>query len=489
MNILFAAAEAAPFIKVGGLGDVAGTLPRYLKDRGHDVRIVLPRYGAIDRDRFGLSAMPGPLGVPMGTSGTLWCEILEGRLPGTDIPVYFLERRDLFDRPGVYDDPSGKGYGDNAFRFLFLSRGALETARRLSFPPRVIHVHDWHTAAVPLYLDALYRGDPLLARSATVLTIHNLEHQGIFPRELMDVLGTGRHYFHTGDLEFYNEVNLLKSGIIHGDAVSTVSPTYAREMTTPAFGCRLDGVIRTYAPDLTGILNGVDYGEWKPEKDPWIFQPYGSDDLSGKGKNKADLQTALGLPVAEGIPVVGMVTRLVHQKGMDVVASVIHRLLDLGIQMVLLGSGESWAHDFFSAVASERPDRFACRLGYDPVLAHRIIAGSDLFLMPSRFEPCGLTQMFALRYGTLPVVRAVGGLNDTVENFDAATGAGTGFKFYDLTGDAVVNTLSWALPVFRESPETLTALRKRAMSRRFSWEDTAGQYELLYRRAAEKRDA
>jgi len=487
MNILFVAAEAVPFIKVGGLGDVAGTLPKYLKKRGHDVRILLPRYGGIDGHRFGLTPLPGPLGVPMGSSGTFWCEILEGRVPGTDIPVYFLERRDLFGREGVYNDPRGEGYRDNALRFLFLSRGALEAARRISFSPQVIHVHDWHTAAVPVYLDALYRGDPLLKQSATVLTIHNLEHQGIHPRALMDIIGTGREYFHSGDLEFHNQVNLLKGGIIHADAVSTVSPTYAREIVNPETGCRLDGVLRTHARDLTGILNGVDYDEWNPETDPWIVSRYGPDDLSGKRRNKEDLQKSLGLPAEDGTPLVGMVTRLVHQKGMDIVASVIHRLLDLGIRIVLLGSGDPWAHDFFRRLAGERPDRFACRLGYDPALAHKIIAGCDLFLMPSRFEPCGLTQMFALRYGTLPVVRAVGGLNDTVENFDGETLGGTGFKFYDLTGDAVVNTLSWALSVFRENREAATALIKRAMALRFSWEDAAGRYEELYRRAVKKK--
>ncbi|MCX8070632.1 MAG: glycogen synthase GlgA [Thermodesulfovibrionales bacterium] len=486
LKILVVASEAAPFAKEGGLGDVVGTMPKYIKSLGHDIRIVMPRYYKVNKEALKLKQIGGPLGVPMGIIGTLWGGVFEGRLPNSEVPVYFIEYDKFFGREGLYTQ-DGQGYLDNDNRFVFLSRGALELAKMINFKPDVIHVHDWQTAIIPVFINTIYRKDPLLGASATVLTIHNMQHQGNFYEGLMDVLAVGWEHFNYLELEAYNSVNLLKGGIYHSTLLTTVSKTYSEEIQTPEYGYRLEGVVRERAKDLYGILNGVDYDEWNPETDKYIKANYSEQDLSGKAICKSDLQQIMGLPIRDDVPIIGIVSRLVYQKGIDVLATAIYELLGFDIQMVMLGSGEPWAHFFFGKIAHDNPTKFAVKIGYDNSLAHKIEAGADFFLMPSRFEPCGLNQMFSLRYGTLPIVRATGGLNDTVENFNEQTIEGTGFKFYDLTPKALINTVGWAIHTYYNNKQAMSVLIKNAMAKRFTWDDSARQYEDLYYLAVKRK--
>ena len=486
LSILFSVSEAAPFVKEGGLGDVAGSLPRALSGRGHDVRIVLPRYYAIDRHLHDLKPLPGTLVVPMGIIGDMYCSVYEGALPDSGVPVYFLEHESFYGRAGVYGTDN-EGFRDNDNRFVFLARATLELCRMLNFTPDLIHAHDWHTAAVPIFMNTLYRHDPYVGDAASVLSLHNLQHQGNFYPGLMDVLGIGWEHFTHLELEKDNQTNLLKGGIQHATKISTVSEGYSREIQTPEFGWGLEGVIKERVGDLVGILNGVDYAEWDPGSDPFIPAHYSAEELSGKGVCKQELQRRFGLPERTDAPVFGIVSRLVNQKGINVLAAAIHRILELDLQVILLGSGEPWTHFYFSDIAARYPDKFRCHIGFSNPLAHLIEAGSDFFLMPSAFEPCGLNQMYSLRYGTIPVVRAVGGLNDSVENFDERTLTGTGFKFRALTPDALVDTIGWAVWSWYQNKPGIAALIKSGMAQRFTWEKAAERYEELYYWAVEKK--
>lgn len=486
MKILMAASEAVPFAKTGGLADVAGALPRVLARMGHDVRLVMPRYHGIDRS--GLARLRLSLGVPMGVIGTLWGEVYEGRLPRSEVPVYFIEHEGFFGREHLYTDARGQGYLDNDNRFVFLSRASVELGRALGWYPDVIHCNDWHTAAIPVLLNTVYR-DTRHGDAATLLTIHNMQHQGRFYSGLMDVLGVGWERFNHLELEHHDQVNLLKGGLYHATLINTVSPGYAEEIQTPAFGYGLEGVARDRAADLSGVLNGIDYAEWNPEADPHIAATYSDQDLSGKARCKAALQCEVGLPERPDVPLFGLVSRLVHQKGIDVLAACVNDLCrSIDLQIVLLGTGEPWAHDFFQGVARAHPHRFACQIAYDNGLAHRIEAGADFFLMPSRFEPCGLNQLYSLRYGTPPIVHAVGGLRDTVENFVEGQDVGTGFVFHDLTPGAIYDTVGWAAHTYYNRPDELRAMIARGMRRRFGWEESAERYVALYEEAVARRE-
>jgi starch synthase len=480
LRVLIVASEATPFGKSGGLADVMGALPPALHRRGVDVRLVMPRYGWIPRD--GLVIHDRPLGVPVSPTER-WCAVLEGRLG--DVPVYFLEHDVLFDRPALYG-PSGEAYPDNCLRFALLSRGALQLCHHLSWWPDVIHANDWQAALVPLYLNTVARGTPL-ARTASVLTIHNLAYQGWFYRE--DMINIGFDWptlYHLG-YEAYDAINTLKGGIHNATLITTVSPTYAKEIQTPWYGEGLDGVLRSRAADLFGVLNGIDPAVWDPETDPQIPRNYSALDLSGKHYCKAALQREAHLPPRPDVPLIGMVTRLSGQKGTDVVASALDRILDLDVQLVLLGSGDPWAEELFRAAANHRPDRFHAWITFDERLAHTIEAAADLFLMPSRWEPCGLNQMYSMRYGTLPVVRATGGLYDTGQNLDPQTGEGDCFKFHDLTPDALVGVIGWAASVYRDQKLLLASMIRRAMAEDYSWDRSAATYEYFYRLATVRR--
>ncbi|WP_224961464.1 glycogen synthase GlgA [Geomonas subterranea] len=479
LNILITASEAVPFAKEGGLADVVGALPKYLEARGHDVRVVMPRYYKVDRERYQLRQLPGVLVVPMGIIGNMYCGVYQGIMPGSNVPIYFLEHEDFYGRDSLYERDN-QGYLDNDNRFIFLSKASLELCKMLQFPPDLVHAHDWHTAAVPVLMNTWYRHDHHLAQAASLLTIHNMQHQGSFYEGAMDVLGIGWHHFTFLELEMDNQVNLLKGGIYHATMLNTVSEGYAREIQTAEYGWGLEGVVRQRSETLSGILNGVDYHEWNPEEDRFLPANFSARDMGGKGVCKRELQRSLGLPEREDVPLIGMVSRLVKQKGIDVLAQALPRLLELDIQLVLLGAGEPWAHFYFGGVAADRPDRFACRIGYDNSLAHRIEAGCDFFLMPSAFEPCGLNQMYSMRYGTLPIVRATGGLDDSVQNFNAAERTGDGFKFWNPDAGALFDTVGWAVHTWYHDPEGIAALRQNAMAKRFTWENAAEKYERLY---------
>lgn len=478
-NILLAASEAVPFAKSGGLADVAGALPKALRAMGHDVRVVMPRYYLVDKAACGLKKMEGSLGVPMGSMGEAWAAVYEGVLPGSDVPVYFIEHEGFFGRKGLYDE-AGESYGDNDTRFIFFSKAVFQLAKMLRFKPDVIHSNDWHTAAIPVLLNTTYAFDPDFAHTGTLLTIHNLQHQGKFRKGAMDMLGIGWEHFNPDELEEYGGVNLLKGGIVHSDAINTVSRKYAHEIRTPEFGWGLERLIGANAHKLYGILNGVDYDEWSPAVDPHIAQTFDVDDLSGKAVCKRGLQREFGLPEREDVPLIGLVGRLAEQKGIGLLAGAVWNLMELDLQIVLLGTGETWAEHFFSDVAAKYPDKFACHIGYRNDLAHRIEAGSDLFLMPSLFEPCGLNQIYSLRYGTLPIVRATGGLDDTIVNYQSDHESGTGFKFDFATPEALSGTVKWAVETWYEDPEAIEQMRLNGMRRRFDWAVAAQGYSDLY---------
>jgi starch synthase len=401
------------------------------------------------------------------------------------VPVYFLEHHGYFDRPHLYGPPGG-AYGDNLERFTFLSRGALELCKGLGWIPDVVHANDWQSALVPIYLNTVEWAQPLHG-SASIYSIHNLAYQGVFDPGAIFVAGLGAEHLNAHELEHFGTLNLTKGALYHSTLLSTVSPTYAREIQTGPYGAGLDGVLRERSGDLRGILNGIDTTEWDPATDPRLAANYDARDLSGKAVCKAALQREAGLPVRAEIPLFALVGRLVAQKGVDVLADALPRVLDWDLQFVLLGTGERDVEERLASIANHRPDRCAVKIGFDDALAHRIEAGADFFVMPSRFEPCGLNQMYSLRYGTLPIVRATGGLADSVRNYDEATGEGTGFVLNDLAPDSLADTIGWALATWYQRPQHVQAMRLRAMAQDFSWQRAAGEYRDLYLAAYERR--
>jgi starch synthase len=479
LKVLFVVSECVPFAKTGGLADVAGALPLALAARGHDVRVVLPRYRSAAKHAS--ERLPAPLAVPLA-HGEAWASVWERRLDepnarGGSARAYLLEHNQLFDRDGVYGDKQGD-FGDNLARFAFLSRGALRLCPYLDFSPDVVHVHDWQTCLVPIYLNTVERAS--LGSAASILTIHNLGYQGWFPKESLLQSGLGWDQFHAGSFEAYDRINLLKGGIYHSTLVTTVSPRYAREIQTPEGGERLDGVLRERGADVIGVLNGIDERVWSPENDPHIAAPYSPYDLTGKAACKAALQAELGLPARPDVPLLGIVSRLAGQKGIDLVAEALDDILALDVQLVVLGTGEAWAERLFGRL-SHTSQSFRAFIGMNEALAHRIEAGADIFLMPSRYEPCGLNQMYSQRYGTMPVVRAVGGLDDTVEN------EVTGFKFEDMSADALAQAVAWAVYTYRERPEAFRRMQFQSMTKQMGWQHASGQYEALYRMAIARR--
>ena len=474
MNILFTASECYPFAKVGGLADVVYALSKSLAKLGHNVKVVIPRYYIIDRST--LEHVPGVLIANIGGKD-YYAGVFKSHLPNSDVEIYFIDYELFFGRKSIYTDENGKGYVDNGKRFTFFSIASLMLTKIINFKPDIIHANDWHTASQCALIKTRFRDD--FKDTRCVLTIHNLQHQGMFDKSLMELLGIGWEHFNSFEFEALGCVNLLKGGIKFADAVTTVSPKYAKEIQTPEFGFGLHEHIRAYAYKLYGILNGVDYEVWNPKIDKYIAKNYDLDDLSGKKECKGNLQGVFGLEIRDDIPIIGFIGRFVKQKGTELIATVIYRLLDLPLQMVFLGSGEKWAEELFSKVNSTHQN-LKVFIGYNDELAHKIEAGSDLFLMPSLFEPCGLNQIYSLRYGTLPIVRAVGGLDDTVENFDPYTKSGWGFKFYDATPEALFNTVKWALETWLYDKEAIEVMIKRAMSKTFNWNESAKQYEKVY---------
>lgn len=484
MKILLAASEAAPFAHTGGLGDVAGALPKALGRLGHDVRLIMPLYRAVDVRRHRLRIIVSGLNVPTA-SGLLAIDVLEGSLVD-GVPVYFIRHDPSFDRDGLYQTISAEDYPDNAERFALFCRAVLEVCRHVDFRPEVLHANDWQTALLPVYLKTTLHDDHFFQRTATLLTIHNLGYQGFFPPGAMPKLMLPWELFTSAGLEFYGKGNLLKGGLIFADLLTTVSPRYSREIQTADQGVGLDGVLRERKSDLFGVLNGIDSEEWNPAGDPHIAAHYTAEDCSGKAKCKADLQRRLRLPVRATVPLLAVISRLAGQKGLDLLRDILDTLMALNVQLVLLGSGEKELEAAFREAATKYPSKLAVRIGFDVPLSHQIEAGADLFLMPSRYEPCGLNQMYSLAYGTIPVVRATGGLDDTVVGFDPVTRQGNGFKFEDATAAAFLQAIWQALALYREKALWTLAITN-AMTADFTWDRSARAYQQLYRAVVEKK--
>jgi starch synthase len=482
LKVLFVSSECAPFAKTGGLADVAGALPKALRAIGIDVRVVMPLYAGMPWND--LEVLDGFMTVPMWW-GAARARVRVGNLPGSDVPVYCLEYNRYFDRPYLYGPPA-EGYNDNLERFTFLSRGSLEVCKALGFIPDVIHCNDWQTALVPVYVNTVEWAQELHG-AATIYSIHNLAYQGVFDGGGMFITGLGREHYNPHEMEHFGAMNLTKGALYHSTILSTVSPTYAREIQTGHYGNGLDGILSARTGDLVGILNGIDIDEWNPATDKNLPARFTADDLGGKAACKAALQKEAGLAVRPDVPVFGIVGRLTSQKGFDVLAHALNRILSWDVQMVLLGTGDPDAERFFAWADAHHGDRFRAWLKFDDGRAHRIEAGSDFFLMPSRFEPCGLNQMYSLRYGTLPVVRATGGLVDTVSNYHEPTGGGTGFMFDDLHPESLANTIGWAVSTWYDRPDHIAGMRKRAMTQDFSWERAAVAYRDLYLDAYQRR--
>jgi starch synthase len=493
MNILLVASEVSGFAKTGGLADVLASLPRALTERGHKCALIMPLYRQVRLGKQPLEPTNVSIRLPVGTKaieGGFW----RSMLPGTSIPIYFVEQKGYFERdnPSIgygfyqYTLPNGqrRDYPDNCARFVFFCRAVLEAIRHLDFEPDIVQLNDWQTGLIPVYLREEY--DHLLAfkRIRTVLTIHNLAYQGLFWHWDMQLTGLDWRLFNPEQLEFYGQLNFLKAGLVFADALTTVSPTYAREIQTPYFGCGLQGVLLQRQKDLTGIVNGVDYNEWNSQTDSHLAAPFSPDAIEpGKPRCKLALQRISNLPEAAQVPLLGVVARLVEQKGMDLVVAGADSFLRQGVQLVMLGEGSPTIQEKLLDLRKRYPRQVSINLGFDEGLAHQIEAGADMFLMPSLYEPSGLNQLYSLRYGTVPIVRATGGLADTVTDCTAATltaGTATGFSFQAYTAAGLSETVIRALAMYHDQPGYWRQVMQNGMRQDWSWRRSAAEYEAVY---------
>ncbi|HXL72956.1 MAG TPA: glycogen synthase GlgA [bacterium] len=476
-KILLVASEVHPFAKTGGLADVAGALPHALLKLGCEVAVVMPKYKSVSPEKYRLKYEINGLSVPMGM-GDMSADILSTRLGDTYAKIYFVQCDRYFDREGLYGTPEGD-YHDNAERFAFFSRSVLEMLRALDWYPDVIHLNDWQTGLIPAYLKTLYADQKNYQRIRTLFTIHNMAYQGLFPKYVLPMTGLRWEEYKQEKLEFYDQVNYLKAGLVYSDVISTVSPTYAAEIKTDEFGQGLQGVLNTRAEDLRGILNGIDYDEWNPATDKEIPAQYTVKNHDRKIESKMKLLNEQGLDFKAQTPVIGLVSRLTDQKGLDLISEIIEPFLAMDAQLVVLGTGDARYHEMFEMLQRRFPQKLAVNLKYDHRLAKLIYAGSDMFLMPSRFEPCGLGQMIAMKYGSIPLVRKTGGLSDTVENLSSEGKKGTGFVFENYRSEELLFIIRRAVEAFRQ-PKIWKELVQRAMTKDFSWDASARQYLDLY---------
>ena len=484
MKILFATSEVVPFSKTGGLADVSGALPKALSKLGHEVVVVVPFYRVTrekgdDIQRTGLT-----FSVPISDreeSG----EILIIR-PDGGPTVYFVEKPDYYDRDEIYAE-QGIDYPDNAERFIFFSKAVLELCRTLEYAPDIIHCNDWQTGLTPLSLKIARAQEPLFNQTASVFTIHNISYQGLLRHLDMHLTNLPWELFSPDGLEYFGKINLLKAGIVGSDIITTVSLRYAREIQTPEFGCGMEGILNKYSDQLFGILNGVDYDEWNPEIDSHIVAHYGPADLSGKAACRADVLEEIGLARIQDTPLIGMVSRLVDNKGFDILLPVMEDIMHEGFQLVLLGAGENRITSELIKIADRHPDRMGVKFGFSNSLAHKIEAGADMFLMPSRYEPCGLNQMYSLKYGTVPIVHATGGLDETIIDYPTSPeDSGNGFKFTDYTSDSLLAKLYEAREFYANGDEW-KRIMLNGMACDFSWNASASKYEKLYQRAMSEK--
>jgi starch synthase len=481
LKILFIASEAVPFAKTGGLADVIGALPAALRRQGAEVRVVLPLYRTVREGPFQMRPVSGRLPIPLGRQ-RLSVAIRESTTE-EGVKAYFIEREDLYERPNLYGNAWGDYY-DNLERFALFCHAALRVPETLSFRPHILHCHDWQTGLVPALLKGPCAGLPNLGSPATVFTIHNLGFQGLFSTDVLPVTGLpGDAFLHPDGIEYWGNISLLKAGIVFSDAVTTVSPTYAREIQTPEYGRGMDGILRGRAHVLHGILNGIDARAWDPATDRHIGKNYSPADMTGKTACKANLIREMGLDadlLNRKRPLFAMISRLDAQKGFDMVSATLGQILAMDAGFVILGTGEEGIEGDLRKIAADHPGRVGLKIGLDDPLAHRIVAGADIFLIPSRYEPCGLTQMYALRYGTVPVVRATGGLADTVTEFDEGTGEGTGFRFGPYEPKALLKAVTRAVRLYERTVSWDKAVAN-AMAVDFSWDRSASRYLDLYR--------
>jgi starch synthase len=476
MHIAFVASECVPFSKTGGLADVVGALPRALAAAGHEISVFVPRYRLtrISEERTVVQSITIPF-----DDRYRFCSVLTGAgYPG--VRFFFIDYPPYFDRDGLYGTASGD-FPDNAERFALFCRAVLEASKILGVPD-IFHCHDWQSALVPVLLRTQYLEDPAFRDCGTVFTIHNIGYQGLFPAEILPLLTLPWDLFTITKMEFFGNVNFLKGALAYSDLITTVSRKYAQEIQTTEFGFGLDGVLKERAQTVIGILNGVDYEDWNPESDRFIVAHYSADDLSGKQECKQDLLASFGLGNADpNLPVIGIVSRFAAQKGFDLIGQIVDRLALEDVLLTVLGSGDKLYEEMFLRLCRRVPNKIAVRIAYDNPLAHKIEAGADMFIMPSRYEPCGLSQIYSLKYGTVPIVRATGGLDDTIDPWDPRTKKGTGFKFQEYTGEALLRTIHQALQLYRDQG-SWQKLMRNGMSKDFSWRVSAREYVRAYER-------
>lgn len=482
MNVLFATAEAVPFAKTGGLGDVCGSLPRELAARGMHTSLVMPAFRQAKNS--GQPIEPTGLEIEVPIAGQpIRASVLRSKFPDSEVPVYLIDQPGYYDRPELYRE-EGEDYQDNCERFVFFSRAVLEVIKHFEPETQIVHCNDWPTGLIPVYLKTEPADEFNFERIASLFTIHNLAYQGSFWHWDMALTGIDWKYFNWQQMEFYGKLNFMKSALVFADAVSTVSPTYAKEIQHAEHGCGLEGVLQDRSEDLFGVLNGCDYGLWNPEIDPHIAMQYSTDNfVGGKAECKRALQETLGLPLRPEVPVISIISRLADQKGFDLIAPLIPQFASRGaVQWAILGTGEPKYHHLLSELAEQFPEQVAVRLEFSNPLAHQLEAGGDMFLMPSRYEPCGLNQMYSLRYGTVPVVRATGGLADTITDatdHHLNNGSANGFSFVEYTSDALGATIERALSLYR-IPDAWRRLVRTGMEQDWSWKTSSEQYVNVY---------
>ena len=486
MNILIASPEVVPFAKTGGLADVVGSIPKPLQKLGHNVAVIMPLYRVARATCTKLTSTKAHIEVAVGQK-TVSARIMKSTIPKSRVPVYFVDCPEYYDRAELYG-PKGEDYPDNAARFIFFSRAVLETIKALGLDIDVIHCNDWQTALVPVYLKTLYDHEPAFRKTGTLLTIHNLAYQGLFWHWDMRLTSLSWNLFNWGELEFYGKLNFMKGGLVFSDILNTVSKTYAEEIqTTDEFGKGLEGVLSLRSHDLYGIVNGIDYDVWNPAKDPLIPATYSTGKLAGKAECKKALQRKNALPVA-AVPLIGLIGRLDPQKGLDLVEAIIEDLMKRDLQLVILGTGKERYHKLLGRIAKAYPEKTAVNLTFDNQLAHEIEAGADMFLMPSRYEPCGLNQLYSLKYGTIPIVRRTGGLADTIVDCTPETIASkeaNGFSFEAYSPKALLGAIDRALDAYADE-KMWKQLMKIGMNQDWSWNRSAKEYEALYEKALQK---
>ncbi len=489
MRILIVSPEVFPFAKTGGLADVAGALPKETKKLGHEVKVFLPFYKTVDEKKLDPKDLNLQIPEIPVASKKLRFKVKSLYQKDSKVEYLFLDYKPFFYRENLYLDPeTGQDYQDNDQRFILFSKGVIETLKSLGWSPDIIHCNDWQSALIPAYLKTTHAGDPFFKGTATVFSIHNIAYQGVFPKESFKKIGVADNLFYpTSPFEFWGKVNFMKASIVYADVINTVSERYKDEIQKSSeFGYGLEGVLSSRSNHLFGILNGIDYSEWSPENDKYIPYKYSSNDLSGKKKNKNELMTKSGFSKSEkDVPLIGIISRLADQKGFDLLEKIGDEVLSLDLRIILLGTGDQKYHDYFSNLEKKYPEKIKVNLTFNNPLAHLIEAGSDMFLMPSKYEPCGLNQLYSLKYGTVPIVRETGGLADTIEDFNPKTFKGTGFVFKNYDPDELLDVIKRALRVYQRK-KIWKKLMLSGMSEDFSWEQSARKYVELYKIALEK---